>query len=220
MARKIRPDLLRLGIVKGWSSRWFSNASFRNNLEEDELMRNIINDKIKTAGIVSIDVERNIGDVKIIIKASRPGLIIGRGGKGIEDLTKLIKSKLIKLNRRRGIEMPSINISIEELKRSEVAAVNVAQNIAWDLEKRMPYRRVIKKHLEGAMQNKDILGARISIKGRIGGSEIARKEWLGRGKLPLQTLRANIDYGEVTAFTSYGTIGIKVWLNKGEVFED
>ena len=147
-------------------------------------------------------------------------MIIGRGGKGIEDLTKLIKSKLIKLNRRRGTEMPSINISIEELKRSEIAAVNVAQNIAWDLEKRMPYRRIIKKHLESAMQNKDILGARISVKGRIGGSEIARKEWLGRGKLPLQTIRANIDYGEVTAFTSYGTIGIKVWLNKGEVFEN
>jgi small subunit ribosomal protein S3 len=220
MARKIRPDLLRLGIVKKWSARWFSNASFRNNLEEDELMRNIINGKIKTAGIVSIDVERSIGDVKLIVKAARPGLIIGRGGKGIEDLTKLIKSGLAKLYRRRGAEMPSVNISIEELKRSEVAAVNVAQNVAWDLEKRMPYRRVIKKHLEGALQNKDVLGARISIKGRIGGSEIARREWLGRGKLPLQTLRANIDYGEVTAHTSYGAIGIKVWLNKGEVFED
>ena len=220
MARKIRPDLLRLGIVKDWSSRWFNNASFRNNLEEDELVRNTINEKIKTAGIVSIDIERSIGDLKIIVKAARPGLIIGRGGKGIEDLTKLIKSKSAKLHRRRGTEVPAINISIEELKRSEVAAVNVAQNIAWDLEKRMPYRRVIKKHLEAAMQNKDVLGARINIKGRIGGSEIARKEWLSRGKLPLQTLRANIDYGEVTAFTSYGTIGIKVWINKGEVFED
>lgn len=219
MGQKIRPDLLRLGIVRDWQARWFGGRSFRNHLEEDELIRNTINKRLATAGIVSIVIERNANDVKIIVKAARPGLIIGRGGKGIEELTKVLENQLNKLHLKRGTKRPSVKVVIDELKRSEISAMNVAQNIAWDLEKRMPFRRVLKKQLDFALQNNEVKGARVQVGGRLNGAEIARREWLAKGKLPLQTLRANIDYGFSTAYTTYGTIGVKVWLYKGEVFD-
>jgi small subunit ribosomal protein S3 len=156
----------------------------------------------------------------VFIKAARPGFVIGRGGKGIEELSKLIEGRLKEVLRNRGEKQPKVSLSlnIEELKRSEVAASYVAQSIAWDLERRLPARRTMKKYLEGMMQNREVQGAKIRLSGRVDGNEIARREWLGKGKLPLQTLRANIDYGEGTAFTTYGTVGIKVWIYKGDVF--
>jgi len=179
------------------------------------LIRNIIRRKIAPAGIVNIDIERNAGDCKVIIRAARPGLVIGRGGKGIEELTKALLAGLAKIGRK-----PSLRVTVEELRRLEIAAANVAQNIAWDLEKRLPHRRLMKKWLETILQSKEAQGAKIRLSGRIGGAEIARNEWLAKGKLPLHTLRANIDYGEATAFTNWGTIGVKVWIYKGEVFEE
>jgi small subunit ribosomal protein S3 len=148
-------------------------------------------------------------------------LIIGRGGKGVEDLTKAIDKNLKNLFRKGDDKNKKIilSINIEEIKRSEVSSPYVAQQIAWDLEKRMPFRRTIKKYLDLAMQNREVQGIKIKLSGRLDGSEIARREWLGKGKLPLSTLRANIDYGEAVAFNSYGTVGIKVWVYKGEVFQ-
>ena len=221
MGQKIRPDSLRLGIIYNWKSRWFPKKGYKSQLEEDFLIREVIEKKIAQAGIVKIEIERNANNVfKILVKAARPGLIIGRGGKGIEELNKAIESALNKLFRERGALKPktALSLTIEELKRTEASAQYIAQTIAWDLERRLPFRRVMKKYLDQAMQNRDVQGAKVKLGGRLNGAEIARVEWLAKGKLPLQTLRADIDYGTATAFTTYGTIGIKVWLYKGEIF--
>lgn len=210
MARKINPISYRLGINKPWSSRWISAKNAVQWLEEDEKVRKIIMEKIGMAGIAKVEIERTSDKYKIFIKASRPGLIIGRGGKGIEDLTKLLE-KAIK-------GKVALSLNVEELKRTEISAAVQAQNIAWDLEKRMKFRRTMKKYLDQMMQNKDVKGVKIMAAGRLDGNEIARKEWMSKGKLPLTTLRSDIDYSEATAFTTYGTIGIKVWIYKGEIF--
>lgn len=224
MGQKIRPNSLRLGIVEDWNARWMpKRRMFRDLLQEDETIRDIIEKKIGPAGISRIEIERNNASYKIFIKAARPGLIIGRGGKGIELLSAAIEAALKKLwrERKKGEEQRKISVSlnVEELKRTEISAVNVAQNIAWDLEKRLPFRRTMKKHLASALQNRDVKGIKIKLSGRLDGAEISRREWLASGKIPLQTLRAWIDYGEATAFASYGTVGVKVWIYKGEVFE-
>ncbi len=223
MGNKIRPDSLRLGIIETWKSRWFVKKSFRAQLEEDALLRTIITEKIAMAGIIRIDIERTMNsNYRIVIKAARPGFIIGRGGKGIELLHQALEKALKKLFRSRGVIKPSFSVSltIDELRRSEISAAIVGQTIAADLEKRLPSRRVMKKHLESIMMNREVLGARIHFSGRIDGAEIARRQWLAKGRLPLQTLRANIDYSETTAFTTYGTVGIKVMIYKGDVFEE
>jgi len=222
MGQKIRPNSLRTGINKPWVGNWFPKKhNFKNYLEEDVLIRKIIKEKIGQAGIDKISIEKTGDNYKIFIKASRPGLIIGRGGKGVEDLTKLLEKNLRKIKdvrKDKNKDAFSISLNIEELKRQEVSASVISQSIAWDLEKRMPYRRTIKKYLDQILQNREAQGAKILVKGRLDGNEIARDEHLERGKLPLQTLRANIDFGEATAFTTYGTIGIKVWIYKGEIF--
>lgn len=210
MARKINPNLYRLGINKNWDSRWFSPTNMVEWLREDEAVRTIIMNKIGDAGIAKIETERTPDKYRIHIKASKPGLIIGRGGKGIEDLTKMLE-KVVK-------SRTSMSLNIEELKRTEISAAVVAKNIANDIERRMRYRRTIKKHLDFTMQNREVKGAKIMISGRLDGNEISRTEHLSKGKLPLSTLRANIDYGTARAVASYGTIGIKVWIYKGEVF--
>lgn len=218
MGQKIHPISFRLGITKNWASRWFMKGKYAKFLEEDEAIRNVIEKKIGLAGISSIEIERTAGNLKIFIKAAKPGLIIGRGGKGIEDLNKAIVSRVRALRQVKSV--PSISVNVEELKRSEISAAYVGQQIAWDIEKRMRFRRLMKKYLEGIMQNKEVKGAKILMSGRLDGNEIARKEWLSKGSLPLHTLRADIDYAQTTAFTTYGTIGIKVWIYKGEIFSD
>jgi len=223
MGHKIRPDSFRLGVIGTWKSRWFARASFRNNLEEDVLIRSIIDEKMAAAGVVRVDIERTMNNsFRVTIKAARPGFIIGRGGKGIETLHKTLETSLTKLFKKRGGKIPnfSVNLTIDELRRFEISAANIGQQIATDLEKRLPARRTMKKHLDFIMQNKEVLGARLHFSGRIDGAEIARRQWLAKGRLPLQTLRANIDYSENTAFTTYGTIGIKVMIYKGDIFEE
>jgi len=217
MGQKINPQSLRLGVTQDWPVRWFLKGRFSQYLEEDEAIRRVIKEKISQAGIVLVSIERTVSSTRVTIKAARPGFIIGRGGKGIEDLTRAIEKSLKHL-RRGGAEKVSLSVNVEELKRSEVSAVYVAQQVALDLEKRFPFRRTMKKHLEQIMQNRDVKGAKILLSGRLGGAEIARREWQKLGMLPLQTLRADIDYGQGTAFTTFGTIGIKVWINKGEIF--
>lgn len=197
--------------------RWFVQGGYAKFLEEDEAIRSVIAKKIGTAGIAAIEIERTQGNLRIFIKAARPGFIIGRGGKGMEELNIAIADAIRKV---RGNKMPiPLSVNVEELKRSEVAATYVAQEIAWDLERRMPFRRTMKKYLEQIMQNRDVRGAKVFLSGRLDGNEIARRERLSRGSLPLQTLRADIDYGTATAKTTYGTIGIKIWIYKGEIFE-
>lgn len=221
MGQKIRPTSLRLGIIEDWRARWSPRKSYKQQLMEDEVIRDVVNEKIGKAGIASIEIERTANACRVFIKASKPGLVIGRGGQGIEQLTKAIESALAKMYRKEKIkpQKVSLNINVEELKRTEVSAAVVAQNMAWDMENRLPFRRAMKKAIENAMSNRDVKGIKIRLSGRLDGAEIARREWLAKGKLPLQTLRANIDFGEATAFTAYGTNGVKVWVYKGEVFE-
>ncbi|GAC1412166.1 MAG: 30S ribosomal protein S3 [Candidatus Doudnabacteria bacterium] len=210
MGHKISPTSLRLNITETWKSRWFSKNNFARTLQEDVQIREYLMLNLKKAGIVRIDIERlNDGGVTVIIKSTKPGMIIGKGGNGIEDLKKKIKSK-ISLKK-------DLKINIEEVRDVNLQALVIAQNIAESLEKRVSYRRLIKQSIEQIM-NAGAKGVKIAIGGRLGGAEIARTEWLSNGKLPLHTLRANIDFAKATAFTTYGTLGVKVWINKGEVF--
>jgi small subunit ribosomal protein S3 len=216
MGQKINPNSYRLGVSKGWPVRWFLKGGYAQYLEEDEAIRNTINKKIALAGVAAIEIERTQGNLRVFIRAARPGLIIGRGGQGMEDLNKAVVAALQKVRKTRS--KVALSLNVEELKRSDVSARYTAQQIAWDLEKRIRFRRTMKKYLEQIMQNRDVKGAKILLKGRLDGNEIARNEHLSKGSLPLQTLRADIDYGTGTAFTTYGTIGIRVWIYKGEVF--
>ncbi len=230
MGQKINPISIRIPESKNWTARWFFAAKggtasagrypYRRFLAEDEAIRRIIRERIGLAGIAGIIIERTSNNVRIMIKAARPGLVIGQGGKGIEDLSKALDAELKKL-RAHDKDKKAVNLSVnvEELKRSEIAAPYLAQQIAWDMEKRMPFRRTVKKHLELVMQNREIKGAKITLSGRLDGAEISRRETLKQGALPLQTIRADIDYGTATAYTTFGTIGVKVWLYKGEVFK-
>jgi small subunit ribosomal protein S3 len=230
MGQKINPISLRIGNVKTWAARWFFPAKGRavsvgkypyaRFLEEDEAIRKAIRKKIGQAGIAGIEIERTSNNIRILIKAARPGLVIGQGGKSIEELTRTLenaikKIRLAKINDKQPINM---SVNVEELKRSEVSAAYVAQQIAWDLEKRMPFRWTMKKYLGQISQNKEAKGVKITLSGRLNGAEIARHETMKQGSLPLQTLRADIDYGQVTAFTTYGTVGVKVWIYKGQIF--
>lgn len=220
MGQKIKPNSLRLGIIKDWNAKWLpKKINFKDLLEEDVLIRKIISEKISQAGIDRVVIERLGDGCKIFIKAAKPGLIIGRGGKGIEDLTRLLDKNISKLRVGKKMKkLGGLSLNIEELKRGGVSATVVAQNIAKDLERRLPFRRVIKKSLEQILQTRGVEGGKIRVSGRLNGAEIARTEILAKGKVPLTTLRANIDYAEATAYTTYGTIGIKVWICKGEVF--
>lgn len=222
MGQKIKPTALRTGITKDWVSKWLpKNFKFGTGLAEDVILRSVIEKKIALAGIDSIIIEKTANNFKIIIKVAKPGLVIGRGGKGIEELTSLLESKIAQFRKDKKIAgKVALSLSIEEIKRYEVSAAVTAQQIAWDLEKRLPFRRTIKRYIERIIQNRDIKGIKIKMSGRLDGSEIARSEHLSSGSLPLQTLRADIDYAQGTAFTTYGTIGIKVWIYKGQIFKN
>ncbi len=231
MGHKINPTSYRLQVNKKWPARWFFAGKgegshtgryfYHRYLAEDEAIRNIIREKIGQAGIAAIEIERTTNNLRVLIRAARPGFVIGQGGKGIEDLSKAIEKALRSV--RLGYKTKSsssLSVNVEELKRTDVSAAYVAQQIAWDLERRMTFRRTIRKYLEQMMQSRDVKGAKIMVSGRLDGAEIARTESMKQGPLPLQTLRANIDYGTATATTTYGTIGVKIWVYKGEVFED
>ncbi len=221
MGHKMRPNSLRLGIIEDWNAQWFVSKSFEDRLEEDEIIRKILTEKASNAGIASTKIERTSDQCKVTLRVARPGMVIGRGGKGIELITKAIEEKIRALVKKRGRgTVPACNLTIEEVRRSEMSAPIVARHIAEDLERRIPFRRTMKKYIMSVMQNKEAKGVKIKLSGRLDGAEISRREQLAKGSLPLQTLRADIDYGTATAFASYGTVGIKVWIYKGEVFEN
>ncbi len=215
MGKAIHPLNLRLGYVKNWKSRWFSIKQMKNFLEQDILLRKYLTDRLKNAGIESIEIERFPGNINIIIKVGRPGMLIGRGGTGVESLKNDIEKFLRKLKSN-----DIVRVQIEEVKNVDISATLVAQSIARSIEKRMPYRSVFKKTIEKVMSHKEVLGIKLAISGRIGGAEIARREHMSAGKLPLNTLRADVDYGETRAETTYGTLGIKVWIYKGDIFNN
>lgn len=210
MAHKVHPKIFRIKETGDWNSRWLVKKGFRIFLEEDFKIREFLNQKIKEAGLQKIEIERFPGKVSIIINAARPGLIIGRGGRGLEEL-KTGLEKIIK-----SVSKPEIKIEIREIKNPWTSANLVAYWMAQQIEKRIPYRRVLKQALDKIIQNKEVKGARVEVAGRLDGVEIARTEWLKKGRLPRQTLRADIDFARAEAYCTYGVVGVKVWIYKGE----
>jgi small subunit ribosomal protein S3 len=213
MGQKVNPQGIRVGITNDWKSRWFSKKDFPKQLKEDVRIREFIFKQLKKAAIGSVEVERSVGSVRVIIKTARPGMIIGRGGTGVEDIKKMIKDIFFKQRKL------NLKVEVEEIKNIEENARVIAQNVAEQLEKRIPFRRILKTTVERMMENKRIKGIKVEISGRLGGADMSRREWQVSGNLPLHTLRADIDFAKVIAQTTFGVIGVKVWVNRGEVFE-
>ncbi len=222
MAHKAHPKSLRIGYIAGWDSKWIGNQKFPQYLEEDFIIRKFLEKKLKEGAVEKIEIERFPGKLNIMINSARPGLIIGRGGRGVEELKAAIinlisrKEKLqkgIKRNVRK-----EVRLEIKEIKNPWISAPIVAQWAAQRIEKRLPYRRVLKEALGRIANYKEVQGIRIEVAGRLNGITIARREWMQKGRLPRQTLRADIDYGFAQAYCTYGVIGVKVWIYKGEKF--
>jgi len=210
MGQKISPTSFRIGIQKDWLSRWFGSKKYIPYLKDDVSVRTFLEKKTRGMSVDRVEIERGTDLINIIIYSARPGLLIGRGGTGIEELKSEIKKKLK--------NKVSIRIEIQEIKNPEASAKIMGEAIAEQLEKRTPFRRVMKQTLSKIISNKLVKGAKIQIGGRLDGAEIARTEHLEEGNLPLQNLRADIDYAKVTAQTTFGTIGIKVWVYRGLTF--
>ncbi|HBP01465.1 MAG: 30S ribosomal protein S3 [Candidatus Moranbacteria bacterium GW2011_GWE1_49_15] len=212
MGKKVNPTGLRLGITTTWKSKWFSARGYAKNLKQDVEIRDLVSKRWKTASIAEVGLERSANTIKVVIKTSRPGVLIGRGGTGIEDISKAIKEKFF-ANKK-----VDLKIEVQEVKQFEENAMLVAQSVAEQLEKRVAFRRILKSTLDTVEKNKNVKGVKIEVSGRLGGAEMSRREWLSRGTVPLHTLRADIDFARYTAFTTYGAIGVKVWIYKGEIF--
>jgi len=218
MGKKVNPLAFRIGVNEGWRSRWFQQKSYKDFLKEDYYLRAFLVEKFKKNGLERIEIERSANKMTVIIHTSRPGLIIGKGGGGIEALKAEIEKKYnaIKVDKKAKIE---IRVQVEEVSKPEGHAPIVAQQAADQIEKRLPFRRVLKQTLEKTMQSGDVIGAKIRVSGRLDGGEMSRTEWLSKGRMPLATLRAHIDYATANAYCTYGVVGVKVWIYKGEVFE-
>lgn len=210
MGQKVNPVGIRLGIVKDWSSRWYaSSKEFSDTLIADLKVREFLRKKLMQAGISRIQIDRPARNAKVTIYTARPGVIIGKSGREAEALRDEV-SKIVNV---------PVHISIEEVRKPEIDARLVAEAVAQQLERRIMFRRAMKRAVTTALRS-GALGIKISVSGRLGGSEIARTEWYREGRVPLQTFRADIDYALAEAFTTYGVIGVKVWIFKGEVLGD
>ena len=215
MTKIVHPYSHRLGVIKDWKSRWFSvNADFRLNLKGDMLMRDWITKNLKNQYIGLVEIERNSKATKVIINTSRPGVVIGKNGEGVIKIKNALEKILLKI----GEKNPNLQIEVIEIKNPEGNASIVSQMIAEGIEKRLPYRRVLKQTVEKVMAVKDIKGIRIYLGGRLAGADMARSEEIKRGRIPLQTIRADIDYARHKARMPYGDLGIKVWIYKGDIF--
>ena len=209
MGQKVNPHGLRVGIVKDWDAKWYADKDYAANLHEDVLIRNFLKKTLFIAGISRIEIERINKRIKLTIHTAKPGMVIGRGGAGIEDIRKALKRFTDK----------QIDVNIAEIKQADMDSVLVAENIANQLERRIGFRRAMKQAV-GRTMRLGAKGIKIMVSGRLGGAEIARSESYREGSIPLHTLRADIDYGTAEAHTTYGCIGIKVWIYKGEVLPE
>ncbi|MDD4237544.1 MAG: 30S ribosomal protein S3 [Desulfotomaculaceae bacterium] len=207
MGQKVNPKGLRIGIIRDWDSKWFADKkNYSNLLIEDVKIRKYIKKRLYAAGISRVQIERAANRVKISIHTAKPGIVIGRGGTEVENLRKQLEALTAK----------HVSVNIVEIKQAELDAQLVAENVGSQLEKRIAFRRAMKQVVSRSMKM-GAKGIKVSCGGRLGGAEIARTEWYSEGKVPLHTLRADIDYGAAEATTTYGKIGIKVWIYKGEV---
>ncbi|MGB3399277.1 MAG: 30S ribosomal protein S3 [Candidatus Deferrimicrobiaceae bacterium] len=206
MGQKVHPYGFRLGIIKPWRSRWYSEKDYAINLQEDLRIRSYVKNRLIHAGVSAVEIERKSSRVHVIIHTARPGIVIGKKGAEIENL----KKDLQKFAKK------EVSITIQEIRRPETDAQLTAENVAMQLERRIAFRRAMKKTVLSSMKL-GAKGIKIHVAGRLGGAEMARSEWYREGRVPLHTLRADIDYGFAEANTTYGKIGVKVWIYKGEV---
>lgn len=211
MGQKIHPVGFRMGIGATWKSRWFARGSkYREFISEDLKIRELLMKKLRAAGVSAVEIERAVNKLKIIIFVSRPGVLIGRGGSGLTELKKFLMQELKVKNDN------SLEIMPMELKSADLSAYLLAQSVAEQLARRLPAQRVMNQIIERAMRS-GAKGVRVVLSGRIGGAEIARREWKASGTMPLHTLRADIDFAAYPALTKSGYVGVKIWINKGEV---
>ncbi|HAT68168.1 MAG: 30S ribosomal protein S3 [Candidatus Yonathbacteria bacterium RIFOXYC2_FULL_47_9] len=218
MTHIVHPFAHRLGIIRDWKSRWFgAKEEYKNFLKGDILIRSFLDKRLRGNHIAGVEIERNAKTFRVVIKTARPGMVIGRAGEGSVKL----KNDILKEAARKKLSIPAdFKLDIEEVRSPESNAAIVAEMVAEGLEKRLPFRMILKQTVEKVMANRDVKGARIAISGRLGGAEMARFEQIRRGGIPLQTFRADIDYAKQTARLPYGAIGIKVWIYKGQIFAE
>jgi len=211
LGQKVNPEGLRLGIVKTWQSRWYADKEYADFILEDFKLREFVKKKLHHAGIAKVEIERSLNRIRLRIFAARPGIVIGKKGNEIEQLKNEIRQKVV--------AGKDLAIDIQEVKKPETVAQLVAENVAGQLERRVAFRRAMKRGVSSAMRF-GVKGIKIICSGRLGGAEMARREWYREGRVPLHTLRADVDYGFVEANTTYGRIGVKVFIFKGEVLKD
>ncbi|PIR91969.1 30S ribosomal protein S3 [Candidatus Falkowbacteria bacterium CG10_big_fil_rev_8_21_14_0_10_44_15] len=213
MGQKVHPKIFRTGVIYSWPSKWFSaGRNFPSKLKQDVEIRRFLIHKLREASVDKVEIERDAQKITVTVYTAKPGLIIGRGGAGAEDLKKEIKRKFLPK-----VKLGEIHLNINEVDRPNLSASIVMQAMVLDIEKRLPYKRVMKQAIMH-VQRAGALGVKALVKGRLNGAEIAREEKMVAGKIPLHTLRADIDYAQGTAHTTYGSIGVKVWIYRGEIF--
>src|SRR3990167_9237364 len=219
MTHVVHPYAHRLGIIRDWKSRWFAKtpAQYRENVMMDSAIRRFLRKRLRGHYVTSVEIERDAKNIRVLIKTSRPGLVIGRGGEGSVKLTKEIEKVIRSVPKA---ERKTVRLDIEEIRSHESQSPVVAYMVAEGLEKRQTFRRVLKQTVEKVMANRDVQGVRIAIAGRLGGAEMSRTEEIKRGRVPLQTLRADIDFSREQAYLPYGVIGVKVWIYRGNIFAD
>ena len=213
MGRKVNPKAFRIATIRGWDSNWFAKKDFPALLEEDHNIRTFLEKELKDAAVDHVAIERATKSITVTIHSAKPGFIIGRSGAGIEELKKKLMGKYYRGKR------VNINLNVQEVSKPSLSANIVGQQIAADLEKRMPFRRSMKQAIERVMKA-GAKGVKIAVAGRLNGADIARTEQISDGSIPLHNLRADVDFARVRAWATYGAIGVKVWINRGEVFED
>lgn len=210
MGHKVHPKVHRMQVIYTWDSRWFGKKAYAEYAEQDILIRDYLEKKFKDAHIDSISIERGPKNMTITVFAAKPGFIIGRGGKGLDDVRKHVERKFLKMNLK-------VKLNIQEVRSPSLSATVVARGMASEIERRIPFRRVMKQSIDRVMKA-GAEGVKVIMSGRLNGAEIARSETISKGKVPLITLRSDVDYALVEAQTVYGKIGIKVWIYRGEVF--
>jgi small subunit ribosomal protein S3 len=219
MTHIVHPYAHRLGIIRDWKSRWFAGdkKSYRENIKVDEMIRRFLTKRLRGTYTSGIEIERSANELRVILSTARPGLVIGRSG---ENAVKLRKELSDEVRKVAPADRRVLKFDINEIRQPETDAAVVAYMIAEGLEKRMPFRRVLKQTIEKVIAAREVEGVRIAISGRLGGAEMSRKEELKKGRIPLQTFRADIDFAHEQAYLPYGVIGIKVWIYRGNVYQD
>ncbi|QRN85353.1 30S ribosomal protein S3 [Clostridia bacterium] len=209
MGQKVHPKSMRLGVIQDWDAKWYANKDYAKLLHEDVKVREYIKKKLYEAGISRIEIERFANRLKVTIHTAKPGVVIGKGGTEVDAL----RQELVKMTNRQ------VNLNIVEVKKVDIDAQLVAENIAFQLERRVSFRRAVKQALQRAMRQ-GAEGIKVQVAGRLGGAEIARTEWASEGKVPLHTIRADVQYGTAVSNTTYGKIGVKTWICHGEILPE